>query len=62
MTSIEVWAPCATRVDLDTTDDLIPMRKTDRPGWFHAALPSSADTYAFHLDGGPPRPQRPRRS
>jgi maltooligosyltrehalose trehalohydrolase len=56
MTSIDVWAPYATRVDLDTGDAVIPMRPADRPGWFHAALPASADTYAFRLDGGPARP------
>jgi maltooligosyltrehalose trehalohydrolase len=56
MTSINVWAPYSTRVDLDTGDAVIPMRPADRPGWFHAALPASADTYAFRLDGGPPRP------
>jgi maltooligosyltrehalose trehalohydrolase len=56
MTSIDVWAPYATRVDLDTGDAVIPMRAAGRPGWFRAALPTSARTYAFRLDGGPPRP------
>jgi len=56
VTSIDVWAPYATRVDLDTGAAVLPMRTGDRPGWFHAALPASAGTYAFRLDGGPPRP------
>jgi maltooligosyltrehalose trehalohydrolase len=56
MTSMEVWAPRATQVDLDTGDTVIPMRATDRPGWFQAELPATAEAYAFRLDGGPPRP------
>ena len=61
---IELWAPNATRVDLDLGLDLgpavggaLPMTPSaTRPGWFHATLPAEAERYAFRLDGGPPRP------
>jgi maltooligosyltrehalose trehalohydrolase len=55
MSSIEVWAPRARRVDLDTGDDLTPMSPADRSGWWRAD-PVDAPSYAFRLDGGPPRP------
>ncbi|HTJ69982.1 MAG TPA: malto-oligosyltrehalose trehalohydrolase [Actinospica sp.] len=56
MTEIDVWAPHAKRVDLDTGTHVVPMSPIDRPGWFRAALPADADSYAFRLDGGPLRP------
>ena len=60
MTSIEVWAPRAERVDLDTGDRVLPMRRAERDGWWLAevlAAMSGTDLeYSFRLDGGPPRP------
>jgi maltooligosyltrehalose trehalohydrolase len=56
MTTIEVWAPRAEQVDLDTGDAVLPMQPGERPGWFRADLPKDAATYSFRLDGGPPRP------
>ena len=56
MTSIEVWAPRAERVDLDTGAAVLPMRRSERPDWWHVTLPAPVTSYAFRLDGGPPRP------
>jgi maltooligosyltrehalose trehalohydrolase len=56
VTAIEVWAPQAERVDLDTGDGLLPMRPGDRPGWWLVDPATDPATYSFRLDGGPPRP------
>jgi maltooligosyltrehalose trehalohydrolase len=56
MTAIEVWAPHAKRVELDTGDALVPLHPTGRPGWHAAPIPAGTRSYAFRLDGGPPRP------
>jgi maltooligosyltrehalose trehalohydrolase len=56
VTAIEVWAPKAERVDLDTGDGLLPMRAGDHPGWWLVDPATDPATYSFRLDGGPPRP------
>ena len=55
MTFIEVWAPRAERVDLDTGDRVAPMAPAERSGWWRAD-PGAAACYAFRLDDGPARP------
>ena len=55
MTSIEVWALRAKRVDLDTGEGLAPMAPAERAGWWRAE-PGAAASYAFRLDDGPARP------
>ena len=56
--TIDVWAPHAERVELDTGDRVLPMLRATRPGWWHIPLGpvGPASSYAFRLDGGPPRP------
>ena len=56
MTSVEVWAPRAERVDLDTGSGFVPMAPSGRPGWWGSPDIPALTTYSFVLDGGPPRP------
>ena len=64
MTRFTVWAPKATRVDLDLTArqphpmQRHPMQRLDqRPGWWAAELPDLPDAdYAYRIDGGDPLP------
>jgi len=56
VTSIEVWAPRAERVDLDTGSGLVPMAPSGRPGWWGSPDIPALTSYSFVLDGGPPRP------
>jgi malto-oligosyltrehalose trehalohydrolase len=51
-----VWAPAASRVDLDLTGQVWPMTPAaGQPGWWTADGPAEPGTrYAFRLDGGEP--------
>jgi maltooligosyltrehalose trehalohydrolase len=67
MTTFELWAPAADRVDLlvgtqaggipDRADDhtVVPMRR-DGEHWRAEAAAPAGTRYAFSLDGGDPRP------
>jgi maltooligosyltrehalose trehalohydrolase len=52
-----VWAPRASRVDLVTVDETLPMASDSR-GWWEIELhpPLESVDYAFSLDGSDPRP------
>jgi malto-oligosyltrehalose trehalohydrolase len=56
VTRFRVWAPAASRVDVEVLGDLHPMRPAARPGWWEADVPGvpAAGDYAFRLDGGEP--------
>jgi maltooligosyltrehalose trehalohydrolase len=59
---MRVWAPAATRVDLVVEggaegERRVPMHGPDDRGWWTAeALVGPGGSYAFSVDGGPPRP------
>ena len=57
MTSFEVWAPDAERVDVVLGGDRRPMAR-DRRGWWSLDAPDAGPgtRYGFSLDGGPVRP------
>src|SRR2546423_15600064 len=57
MTRFSVWAPGATRVDVDLQGDRVPM-SPDSGGWWWAEVPEAepGDRYRFVLDGGEPLP------
>jgi maltooligosyltrehalose trehalohydrolase len=57
MTTLQVWAPRADRVELEIGGERLPMAKGPRDWWSTDVAPrhESLD-YAFVLDGGPPRP------
>jgi maltooligosyltrehalose trehalohydrolase len=57
MSKRRVWAPRATKVDLVTAHETLPMRP-DSGGWWRIELkpPLESVDYAFSLDGGEPRP------
>ena len=52
-----VWAPRASRVELVTAVEKLPMESRSG-GWWQIELPSTLESvdYAFSLDGGEPRP------
>jgi maltooligosyltrehalose trehalohydrolase len=56
VTAFRVWAPSASRVDVQVPGDLQPMRPAAADGWWEAELADApADTdYSFRLDGGEP--------
>ncbi|BFV59922.1 malto-oligosyltrehalose trehalohydrolase [Kitasatospora sp. CMC57] len=55
MTEYQVWAPEASRVEVEVDGSAHPMeRLPDRDGWWTAVAPSG--DYGFRLDGGPPLP------
>lgn len=56
MTRIAVWAPHAQEtVELALGDQRLPMTRDG--SWWHASAETTpGDRYAFHLDGGPERP------
>lgn len=58
MTTFNVWAPNAERVDVEVAGQLTAMSAAaGRPGWWTAQAPAPAGTdYAFRLDGGEPLP------
>jgi maltooligosyltrehalose trehalohydrolase len=57
VTSSAVWAPNASRVELETRGHRLVMARAER-GWFELrdGAIAAGDDYAFVLDGGPPRP------
>src|SRR4051812_15718282 len=56
MSTFSVWAPNASRVELDLAGTRHAMTAT-AGGWWHVNLPAAAGTdYGFVLDGGPVRP------
>ncbi|HEY7274788.1 MAG TPA: malto-oligosyltrehalose trehalohydrolase [Trebonia sp.] len=64
MTLFRVWAPAASRVDVEVAGQAFPMSPlAGRAGWWTAAADVPAGTdYAFRLDGGAPLadPRSPR--
>jgi maltooligosyltrehalose trehalohydrolase len=58
VTTVEVWAPRAERVDVVHPDGETAMDRSQRAGWWQAQLSGAGhgDDYAFRLDGGPQRP------
>jgi maltooligosyltrehalose trehalohydrolase len=51
---IQVWAPAARAVELDTGDQRRPLTRSRRAGWWQAEAPAA--DYAFRIDGGDPLP------
>jgi maltooligosyltrehalose trehalohydrolase len=64
VTEISVWAPAASRVEVEVAGRTRPMSAAaGRPGWWTAEAAAPAGTrYAFRLDGGEPLadPRSPR--
>jgi malto-oligosyltrehalose trehalohydrolase len=64
LTEISVWAPAASRVDVEVAGQPQPMSAAaGRPGWWTAEAAAPAGTrYAFRIDGGEPLadPRSPR--
>ncbi|MCW2607004.1 MAG: maltooligosyl trehalose hydrolase [Frankiales bacterium] len=57
MTTLRVWAPTPSTVELQLGDDRLPMTGTDDGWWAVDVAPSEeGQDYAFVLDGGDPRP------
>ncbi len=55
MTEFSVWAPDASRAEVEIGGRRRPMRRGERPGWWHAEAAASPGTdYAFWLDGDGP--------
>ncbi|HWG64034.1 MAG TPA: malto-oligosyltrehalose trehalohydrolase [Streptosporangiaceae bacterium] len=56
MSVFGVWAPSASRVDVEVRAELHPMTQTGRAGWWETEVPGADDgaDYAFRLDGGEP--------
>ena len=63
MTVFSVWAPAASRVEVEVDGRRHEMAAADRPGWWRADVPVAGETdYAFVLGGGDPLadPRSPR--
>ncbi|MDQ1704251.1 MAG: maltooligosyltrehalose trehalohydrolase, partial [Frankiaceae bacterium] len=58
MATYRVWAPDAERVEVAVGDARLEMAPTTPAGWWAAydGSPSHGTDYAFHVDGGPARP------
>jgi malto-oligosyltrehalose trehalohydrolase len=58
VTLFRVWAPEATRADVDMSGQRYPMAPAAEPGWWTAETPGAGDgtDYGFRLDGGDPLP------
>jgi malto-oligosyltrehalose trehalohydrolase len=56
VTVFEVWAPAASRVEVEAGGRCHPMAPAARPGWWRADVARAGDgtDYAFRLDGGEP--------
>jgi maltooligosyltrehalose trehalohydrolase len=56
--SYRVWAPDAARVEVTAGDERLEMAPATPAGWWAAydGAPGHGADYAFHLDGGPARP------
>jgi malto-oligosyltrehalose trehalohydrolase len=55
VTTLSVWAPAASEVEVEADGRRQPMARGPRPDWWHADVPGVTD-YAFRLDGGDPLP------
>jgi maltooligosyltrehalose trehalohydrolase len=58
VTTVDVWAPYAEKVDVVVDGEARPMEQDHRPGWWRLVAPDlvhGAD-YTFVVDGGEPRP------
>jgi maltooligosyltrehalose trehalohydrolase len=53
--ALRVWAPWPSRVDAVVGGDRLPMARSDGDWWL-AEVDGRVESYAFSLDGGPPRP------
>jgi maltooligosyltrehalose trehalohydrolase len=58
VTLFQVWAPEATRVDVDISGQRYPMAPAAEPGWWTAGITAAGHgtDYGFCLDGGDPLP------
>jgi len=58
VTLFRVWAPEATRADVDISGQRYPMAPAAEPGWWMAEIPAAGHgtDYGFCLDGGDPLP------
>ena len=58
MTAFRVWAPEATRVEVDISGHRHPMAAGAVPGWWQAEVAAACHgtDYTFRLDGGDPLP------
>jgi len=55
VTVFNVWAPAASRVEVEAAGRVHPLLPGDRPGWWRAEVDARSGTdYAFRLDGGEP--------
>ncbi len=55
MTTLRVWAPLPSTVEVETDGQRIPMTPLE-DGWWRAEIGGPGTDYALVLDGGPPRP------
>ena len=55
MSTLRVWAPLPTTLELETDGGRTPMT-AEAGGWWTAELGGHGSDYALVLDGGPPRP------
>jgi maltooligosyltrehalose trehalohydrolase len=57
VTEFRVWAPSATRLELDLVDERVPMRRTGGGWWSVDRGDAGHGTdYAYRIDGGEPMP------
>ena len=53
MTVFSVWAPAASRVEVEAAGRVHPLLPGDRPGWWRAEVDARSGTdYAFRLAAG----------
>ena len=58
MSTLDVWAPYADRVEAEVGSERLAMEPASRPGWWHVVVTDAGHgtDYAFRIDGGDPRP------
>jgi hypothetical protein len=58
VTVFRVWAPSASRAEVEVSGRRYPLAPGDAPGWWGSGLPAAAHgaDYAFRLDDGDPLP------
>jgi malto-oligosyltrehalose trehalohydrolase len=56
VTEFAVWAPAASKVELDADGTRYPMVRADRPGWWRADAEIPVTDYWFRLNDGEPLP------
>ncbi|MGH2749264.1 MAG: malto-oligosyltrehalose trehalohydrolase [Actinomycetota bacterium] len=56
MTELSVWAPFATKVEVNVRDRTVGMARTEHDWWRAEVAVEHGDDYTFSLDGGEPRP------